>query len=260
MLRLTLMLMKRDRNNTVTAIPVLIQCSPDEQEGEATFSEFAVPVRAVTEKDFDTKTGRHKKFLNAMQDHERQHFAGVVGLLKGIQERDPIRITKARRQLSEAHATEARRAQTLRWKGDAQFGHILAPFLGLEVGQGKEASEILSGQRLPPRIAKDDAKVLSLEISRTIALQVNLVLWWTGTQFTPALFCSDPKLALYVYILTHKGLGVCPHCGDFFPQQRPDQNYCSIPHREAHRVARWRAKKLSESTKKGGQRGPRKAR
>jgi len=253
--------MQRDHINTVTAtIPVLISCPSDEGQGEATFNEFGGPVREVTAKDFDPRTGRHRKFLDAMRDYERQHFAGVCGLLKAIQERDPVAVAKARKQLLDAQSIEAQRGRALGWKDNEQLGRRLAPYFGLKADEGKEALEILSGYHWPADTAKDAAKILSLEISKTLALWVDLVFWWTGERFTPALYCKDPKFALYVYILTHKGWGVCPHCGRWFEQDRSDQNYCSIAHREAHRVARWRAKMLSKSTKKGGANGPRKTR
>ena len=152
----------------------------------------------------------------------------------------------------EAQATEAQRGKALGWKDDEQFGRLLAPSFEVKTEQWKEALEILSGYRWPPRIAKDAAKVLSLEISRTLALRVDVVLWWTGERFAPAFFCKDATVAPYLYILTHKGIGVCPHCGEWFQRERRDQVYCSIAHREAHRVARWRARKSSLKTRKKG--------
>jgi hypothetical protein len=251
--------MQRDHINTVTTIPVLISCSRDEQQGEATFEAHGGPVREVTAKDFDKKTGKHRKFLDAMQDHERQHFAGVVGLLRAIEERDSVAVAKARQQLLEAQAKEAQRGEALGWKDNERLGQLLASGFGLKADQGKEALEILGGYRWPSGTAKDAAKILSLEISRTLALWVELVFWWTGERFTPALYCIDPKVAPYVYILTHKGWGVCPHCGEWFQKDRSDQNYCRIAHREAHRVARWRAK-VAKSKKKGDKRVTGKAR
>ena len=77
-----------------------------------------------------------------------------------------------------------------------------------------------------------------------------LVLWWTGVRFTPAIWCYDMKTAFYVRALLGKGLRICPHCSEPFPQKRPDQNYCSVAHREAHRVARWRLQQKQKATGK----------
>jgi hypothetical protein len=251
--------MQRDHNNCVTHFPILIPCSVEKQQGEATFDVFQGPVREVTDKDFD------RKFLSRMQVDECLHFAGIVGLMQGIQNRDRVAIAKFREKLSAARAMSAARAKEARraaqlGEESTEMGRLMAPYLGLEPGQGpKEAEEILSGHRLPPRIAKDDAKVLSWELSRNLCFFVRLVLWWTGTRFTPALFCNDPKFAPYVYVLT-RNWSVCPHCGHFFEQRRADQNYCKVAHREAHRMARWRALKAAKLKEKGDRHVTRKTR
>jgi hypothetical protein len=248
--------MQRYRNNAVTAIPILIPCSRDEQQGEATFDQFTGPVREVTGEDFSTKTGRHRKFLDSMREDERQHFAAVVSLLNAIEKRDRTAADKARKQLSELRAA---RPSEVDGEFDRQFGGLIAPYYGLPPEQAEKAWEIWHGRRLPPRIAGDEAKILSYEISEKLALGVSPVFWWTGRKFTPALFCSDPRLALYVYILTRKRWGVCPHCGTFFEQQRRDQSYCCIAHREAHRVARWRADQKAKRSKLNSGKSKRKA-
>jgi len=243
--------MQRYRNNTVTTIPVLIPCAPAEKDGVATFDEHAGPVRELTNEDFDVRKGKHRKFLDAMSDDERQHFAGVVRFLDAIQERDPVALDKARKQLAELR----QRQTTVAGEYPQQFGQLLAPYFGLAPDKGEEAIAIHEGRRQPESFAEDPAKELSLEISKKLTFWVRVVLWWTGKRFTPALYCMDPKVAPYVFVLTRKTWGVCPHCGFWFTKERSDQSYCSIAHREAHRVARWR-----EGKKKGGKRGTRKAR
>lgn len=260
--------MQRFRNNTVTAIPILIPCSRDEQQGEATFDQFTGAVREVTGEDFSTKTGRHRKFLDSMREDERQHFAAVVRLLKAIERHDRTAADKARNKLSELREATAPHEQGESKEVGEELGRLLAPYWRMRPDQGKEALEIFEGRRWPPHIAKDEARVLSFEISRTLASGVDLVFWWTGERFTPALFCHNPKVAPYVYILTRKGWNVCPHCGTFFEQQRRDQDYCCIAHREAHRVARWRAAQRakkpnpnrSKSKRKAGKHGTQKTR
>jgi hypothetical protein len=60
-------------------------------------------------------------------------------------------------------------------------------------------------------------------------------------KFVPSVFCPDTETALYVeFLFAIRGPGICPKCEKVFFKQRPDQAYCSIEHREAHRVARWR--------------------
>jgi hypothetical protein len=72
-----------------------------------------------------------------------------------------------------------------------------------------------------------------------------IVLWWTGSEFVPAVWCQDLRTAVYVLSLPvfarGQALAVCPRCRQMFVQSRPDQTYDSVRCREAHRVARWRA-------------------
>jgi len=48
-----------------------------------------------------------------------------------------------------------------------------------------------------------------------------LVLWWTGVRFTPAIWCYDMKTAFYVRALLGKGLRICPHCSESFLRNAP---------------------------------------
>lgn len=86
-------------------------------------------------------------------------------------------------------------------------------------------------------------------------------------------FCGHSKrgvirTALYIhtfFIAPTRGLRICPYDGEQFFQDRPNQEYCTPAHREAHRVkrARWR-KKIKEleaqQSQKGVKNGSHKAR
>jgi len=85
------------------------------------------------------------------------------------------------------------------------------------------------------------------------------VLWWTNKTFRPALWCPTMKIAFYARALLG-GIRICPHCDGLFFQDRPDQNYCSVAHREAHRVARWRLQQKKKTTGKKENNVTRKAR
>jgi len=106
--------------------------------------------------------------------------------------------------------------------------------------------------------AKADPGVLLSYVLSNELRDARLVLWWTDRKFRPALWCPDVRIAFYARVLLGviggKGFGVCPHCGEGFVQDRPDQEYCSIPHREAHRVARWRAQQKLKATETGNKR------
>src|SRR5262249_15495439 len=129
-------------------------------------------------------------------------------------------------------------------------------------GPGREAAA-LELAILSPEESADVRLLFSKSVSRELD-SVRLVLWWSNNRFRPALYCPDLKTALFTFVLMRvvsgRGWGVCLHCGVFFIQKRSDQTYCTIAHREAHRVARWRASKANRSRKKGGHYVPRKAR
>jgi len=236
--------MQRSRKNTVTEIPILIPCSPDEQEGDLILSgALSGPVRELSDKT-------RRKFLNAMHGQQLKHFAAVAQLMRAVEDRDHVAATDALKRLSEV------RAKGLGQVGDypPHFGQLLAPYYGLKPQRAQEAIEIFEGRRMPPSTATRPEKVLSLEVAEKLT-QVHLGLWLKGKRFTPALYCSDPKAAPYVYILANKRWNVCPHCGKWFLKDRPDQDYCTVAHRETHRVARWRKRQQQLGNQKKSTRG-----
>ena len=87
--------------------------------------------------------------------------------------------------------------------------------------------------------------------------QVRLVLWYRNGRMIPALVCPELSAAFLIRTLmsaagANVGIRLCPNCSRVFLQKRPDQNYCSVRCREAHRVARFRAKQAA--SKRGGAR------
>lgn len=257
--------MKRGRNNTVT---VLIPCESREQQGLATFlQEFGSPqpVRAVTDADFKRGSKKHEEALRAMWDYEKEQFRAVLALLTALQSGDAVAINHAREHVRRAHKIRREGDEKLGVlpARDSAFEEYLIRLFGLNPGQEREALERWHGYRLGPRAGRDVRWLLSQLMSWALE-SVRLVLWWSGSRFQPAIYCSETKAALYTFLLMKfgHGWGVCPKCGDIFEQKRPDQTYCSIAHREAHRVARWRATKQQQSKvrKKGASNGTRKAR
>ena len=71
---------------------------------------------------------------------------------------------------------------------------------------------------------------------------VRLVLWWFEKveKFMPAIFCPDLKTAIFVKGLLGE-IRCCPRCEKLFVPRNSNVDYCSPAHRDAHRVARWRA-------------------
>jgi hypothetical protein len=235
MLVLTLLIMQRGPYDTVT-LPVLIPCVFYKQEGVATFlpvkkGGIQKPVRAFTQADLDRKS--KESALRTMTDPEWGVFNAIWSLMQGLKNKDEFAISKAHAKL-----------------------------LG-SASEGEQTVEEMLARAFTDR---EPEGMLSLQLSQALD-SVRLVLWESGHGLQPALYCPDPKSALYTFVLNNlfadkKKLSLCPFCGEFFVPRRPDQTYCSVAHREAHRVARWRAAKKSESKKKtkGGKNVARKAR
>jgi len=209
-------------------------------------------VRVVTQDDLAPVSKRNP--IRSVSQSDREFFLAVVAFIKGLEEKDRLAIVKARERVVLAlgrkrgldpHSPDVRRA---------------ALEMGLKPGREAVAMELFTlGSGHIADVGWMFSSVVSGELD-----SVRLVLWWFGKQFRPALYCPDLKSALFTLILMRivggQGWGVCPQCGDFFVQKRADQTYCSVAHREAHRVARWRKANLPQPKKRGGRNGSRKAR
>jgi hypothetical protein len=253
--------MQRDVYDAVTheyRVPVLIPAKPPQQEGFATFFRElgpATPVRIFRNSELRNVRGH-------LTSEEAQHFIAVLDLTTALQNpSDPIALRKAEKRLKKAYDAKRGEPTELYRLFDEQFSDEVKKNTNLST---REAVDVVMGRRPSARATKDRRWLLSEELSEMLSAYSRLVLWWTGERFTPAIWCENVKTAFYVRALLNvvggRSLRICPHCGEVFFQARPDQNYCSIAHREAHRVARWRAMKVSKSKRKGDKRGTRKTR
>jgi hypothetical protein len=235
--------MQRPGNNTVTDIPVLVPCDERDQEGLATWlgavRETWTHVRVLTQTDLDPNS--KKSPLRVVSKSDREFFLAVVALLQGLEKKDGIAIASAREKIVIALGRKQGIGLGTDWV------QSMAKEVGLKPGREAKVLELVTldlGRNTNVRWLFSG--LVSDELD-----SVRLVLWWSGSRFRPALYCPNPKSALFTFILMRivagRGWGVCPHCGDFFVQKRSDQNYCMIAHREAHRVARWRERKRSKN-------------
>jgi hypothetical protein len=262
MLLIMLIVMQRGRINTVTDFPVLIPANANEQEGFATFLwEIGPlqPVRAMRNSDL-------KGASRVMSEQEAKHFSAVMMLRHALGSRlDPLALKKASELLRDAYGLKRKEHAAVRADGsnweDSDFARALASIS--EFASSKEALEVYEGLRPGPRASADARWLLSYEVS-TALHGARLVLWWNKGRFLPAVWCRNMKTAFYARALLDivgtKSFRVCPFCGGLFQQRRPDQEYCSISHREAHRVARWRASQKLKLKRGGHKRGTRKTR
>ena len=95
-----------------------------------------------------------------------------------------------------------------------------------------------------------------------------IVCWYFKGAFRPAIYCPDLKSAVYIHTFLlapagEVGFRTCPYDGEQFFQDRPNQEYCTPAHREAHRMARFREnkkRKTSEQAERGRKDGTQKTR
>jgi hypothetical protein len=252
--------MQRGMYDTVTEefrLPVLVRARPEQQEGLSTFEhELLPPCPVRIFKNSELKDARKHLTVG-----EVQHFTAVVELIQALKNpSDTIALKRAKDGFEEVYKAKRDEPSDLLELGE-EFANALAKFTGQSP---REAVETLEHKRPGPRATADPRWLLSYEVSEMLNSSSRLVLWWTGERFSPAIWCDDIKTAFYVRALLSAvggvGLRICPHCGDVFFQERRDQNYCSIAHREAHRVARWRAAKAKRPKEKGGRNVTRKTR
>jgi len=201
-----------------------------------------------------------------MDEYEAKHFSAMLMFRQALGSRpDALALDKASELLRQSYALkreqrDSSRLSNIDWE-NSEFAQAIAALAGL--GTNKEAMEIYEGLR-PGRSASADPRwLLSQEVSTSVR-EARLVLWWNKERFLPAIWCPNLKTAFYARALLDivgtKSFRLCAFCGDWFRQKRTDQDYCSVAHREAHRVARWRANQKLKIQKKGRKRGTRKTR
>jgi hypothetical protein len=203
--------MQRDANKTVTHVPVLIPAAVGKRaDGTASWRDGYRGLQPVKLLKTDAS------IFDPLKDTEKQELLAIVSLSQALRRNDPV-----------ATRTALERVNDLR---DPKFGKLLVKVMAQDRSFGpRELSRIISEE---------------LE-------QVRLKLWWNGHRLLPALFCPSVKTAIYVETLLSTvgstAVTVCPRCGRMFVQERSNKAYCSIRCREAHRVARWRAKKTTNT-------------
>ena len=198
--------MQRGQQHPVThELPVLVPATPGEaSDGFANFDSSSRKVRLVTKSDLHGNGLRR-----AIPEQKLDLFLGATSLKAAHEKDDQPALEKAYQKLSQ-------------WLW----------------GSNAPAS-------LPRGFSKDRrwARLHLPQLVTSELADVRIVLWWcdTWSSFSPALYCPDLATAVMLKGLWGD-LRVCPWCTEPFVPGRPDQQYCRPAHREAHRVARWRAK------------------
>jgi hypothetical protein len=257
---------KRDRYKAVsTQVSLLIPCLPGEAGEPATFlpalpTNNPLRVRALTFAEAETALRENHRH------GERRYWTAVVALLEAIQSGNRESQELACQRLNLPPSEKGRdiaQSVVAEWLRNTPFSKI-ETLVAEDKTVRDQARNLMLAAIRALRPALEPNRLFCYEVTRTLFDRVRLVLWWDGQRFLPALYCEDRTTALYIRVLLKaakgRGLATCLKCGEWFVQDRANQNYCSIAHREAHRVKRWRSHRKQLATRKGRKHGTRKAR
>jgi uncharacterized C2H2 Zn-finger protein len=231
--------LQRGNDISVSRLPrILVDAKPGENGCPASFhlrTKRPTLIREFTDTDSN-------RVLRDLKGKDRARFYSLIELIKALQSDDRLALDHAIERIKDSSQLTGKFSEN-RMYGSGKSSWVSLIMLR-QIQDNKGQAEEQNAQRH-----------LSRRLSEELG-NVKLVLWWTGELFTPGLYSPDEGSALYVRALL--GLGsatktfmVCPHCGTLFIQERTDQQYCTVAHREAHRVSRWRAqKKIARMGKK----------
>lgn len=214
-----LMAMQRDYNESVTpsTVPILVETEGDSADGWASFETGLaglMRVKSLTQEALELFVENAREFerrYGQVPKHKREHLIALLNLAYGLVRNDEHAIDSALRR----------------------FETVLDATLDIR---------LLKRVHDPQRYL---ARRLSEELSQELS-SARLVLWWSGTQFLPGIYCRTTATALYalalVSVVGGQSLGVCLRCGNVFVK-KGKRDYCSLTCQSAHRQARHRARK-----------------
>jgi hypothetical protein len=220
--------MQRDRYNAVTDLPILIPAQSGRVDGAASWEDrFGLfhPVRRLKHDDA-------KAILKSLDKDDLRRWKGLVTLRDAIQSPDALLTEK----LVQAYKPLLR---------DIASRYVTELKLPVKREDVEAVARFLTHNR------RDTATAILSQLLTAELLRAKLVVWRTPSGWLPAIYCDDSRTALFVYAAVSGQLAICPHCDSVFVKARPDQRYCKVSCREAHRVARWRKGKSAKRRKDG---------
>jgi hypothetical protein len=167
--------------------------------------------------------------LQKLRSREIKHFLECVALRDAYNRNDRFALQRSFEQL---------------WPfitGQNQWKETALPAMTDRI-QGELAKAFSTGSS-----ARADWKSAELYLPQLVSKaieKVRLVLWYSRQSqvFTPALYSPDLRTAIFLKALFGE-IRTCPQCKRPFVPVNSNQDYCSLAHQAAYRVARWRAKK-----------------
>lgn len=211
----------------VTEVPLIVPCKDGEpHDGHANFNhnEIAMKIRIVKDDEL-------KDLKKALSPSEANFLADCLALKHAYNAKDPVALERPYNRL---------------------WPHLVSGIPGLDDSAAVLTKIFSSTPNWVP--------VCLPQLVSNKLCDVRLVLWWFGFdkeemfergKFTPAFFCPDLKTALFFKGLLGQ-IRICPRCEKVFVPRKGNIDYCSPAHRDAHRVARWRAQKQATAVNAKG--------
>jgi hypothetical protein len=206
------------QSKAATVLPVLLPAGKAKPDGAASWQDkFGLfhPVRRLRDGDLPS-------MLAALDGGDRKRFSGLVSLREALESGDALLAGK----LAQSYKPLLRDIMT-RYFPDSKLPLTQNDLEAV-------ARFLMSGNR------RDTAAAILSQLLTRELCEAKLVLWRTQSGTIPAMYCHDARTAIFVRALIGP-VTICPRCDSVFTRKRPDQRYCTIRCREAHRVARWRA-------------------
>jgi hypothetical protein len=172
--------------------------------------------------------------LKSLSARDQKRFTGIVRLLGAVKSPDALLWAK----LVESYTPLTRDI-------------VSRYFPGLRPPIAQHDLEVIA-RFLKTRDQRDKAAAILSQLLTSELSKARIVMWRTRSGLVPAIYCPDAQSALFAYVLVLQQVAICPHCDSVFVKSRPDQQYCKIAHREAHRVARWRVGQRKQGTRTKG--------
>lgn len=233
-----------------TSVPVIIPCEQQVSDGRDIWHQAAAQyVRRVRPAEFD----KESPTWAAIPDSERKIMNGCAQLKTVLFAKDLTAVERVE-EIQQAYRRLAREVIGVVVASPEKTKELVlsAQEIGLPPSvdySGNEQAEEMLRQCIRLQTANKTHHRIIARILSEKAADARLVLWNSEDRMVPALYCRDIVQAAYVHLMTGmlgNGLLLCPRCDQIFLQKRPDQQFCSLQCREAHRAARRYAARRDE--------------
>ena len=243
----------RDRDNTVTDLPVLVDAVPKEQaHGRVTVpGDYDIVVRVLpldAPEMLASEAGIHqlKERFNVVTKtkRDRTQLLALLKLVQALQKRSLERLAAYEEIESEVETHEwlAKQKEFQNAFGRTQWR--MPTKAQIKAERARTVANVRRRTRFPIS-----------EVSRRLnelLRNARFVIWWSERerQLRPGLYCEEMSTAIAALIFSRiastKGRAVCAHCGREFVRGKRTQTFCTLRCGNAARKARQRVREKGE--------------